>query len=323
MVMNHQGYSAYPSEAERMREAIPGRRIPYGSNAPQPDQGQYPNELARQYAHQLLHNEKNTLVDIMRSIIERAYMAGWSAALDTVDRREAERSQAPLTDTGIQSLAQAVAPLIQKIVHDALVQVVPPKQKHPITLDLKNPTTPLPPGWKYIMHTQGSYPCHKPAFILIREIQDGEFVDPSVFRYLSGLSIPPDARSTCGSCLQEVHPYSNADLDWRPHIISNRLRTVAGHFITEEEAAAGPTATVDSVGIGSGDYGFPSVPDPRFDVETPNDIPDPQSPGEFSALELQEILRLKAEADAALNNNPWPITPMPEQDNGRNTITGS
>lgn len=318
MVMNHQGYSAYPSEAERMREAIQGRRTPYGRNAPPPDQGVFPNERARQYADHVLHSETNSLMGIVRSLIDQAYMAGWSAALDTVDRREAERSQAPLTDTGIQSLAQAVTPLIQKIVHDALVQVVP--QKHPITLDLKNPTTPLPPGWKYIMHTEGNYPCHKPAFILTRDIQDGEFVDPTVFRYLSGLSIPPDARSTCGSCLQEVHPYSNADLDWRPHIVSPINRTVSGHFVEPDNP---PTAAVSPDATGAGDYGFPSVPDPRFDLAGPDEIPDPQSPGEFSALELQEILRLKAEADAALNNNPWPITRMPEQDNGRNTITGS
>lgn len=51
MVMNHQGYSAYPNyAAQRMREAMRDARIPYGPSAPPPDQGVFPNERARQYA---------------------------------------------------------------------------------------------------------------------------------------------------------------------------------------------------------------------------------------------------------------------------------
>lgn len=318
MVMNHQGYSAYPSkdEVRRMREAMHDIKLPYDWNAPLPDHGILPEDHANAFADRLLDQETHqTLTPIMRSIIKRSFLAGWSASLDSQDRRNAEQTITPLTPTGVEQLVAAVTPLISKIVQDSLrmAGVV-----QPMTQPIPG-TSKLPEGWAYITHNRGSYPCHKPAFILTRKITEGEFVDPTVFRYLSGMPIPTDARSTCGSCLQEVHPYSNADLDWTPHIISNANRTLSGHFIEPDNP---PRAAVSPDASQAGDYGFPSVPDPRFDVAEPGDIPNPQAPGELSDLEMQEIFKLKAEADRALNNDPWSLQ-SEGGSNGRSTVSGS
>lgn len=278
------------------------------------DQGILPNEQAKDYADRLLIQEMHdTLVPVMRNIVQRAYMAGWSAAMDTRERLQAET---PLTPTGIDQLAAAVTPLIRKIVNDAFeMHGSAPKLPKIDPYSFGSTLPGLPDGYSYLMHSKGEYPCHKPAYILTRQIQEGEIANRDVFRYLSGMPIPADARSTCGSCLREVHPYSNADLDWTPHIIRTTLRTVAGHFVSEDEPTG---ASVSPDAGGSGDYGFPMVPDPQFNVESGNDIPEPHAPGEFSALEMQEILKLKAETDAALSTNLW----LDEPD-GRTSVSGS
>lgn len=280
---------------------------------PTPDQGIFPNERANRYADEAYEYSRSMLT----AMLERAYMAGWSAAMDTRERLQAET---PLTPTGIDQLAAAVTPLIRKIVNDAFEMHGGTKPPTIPKIDpyAFNSTLPgLPDGYGYLMHSKGEYPCHKPAYILTRQVQEGEVANRDVFRYLSGLPIPADARSTCGSCLREVHPYSNADLDWSPHIVRlNPNRTVSGHFVEPDNAPGAEVAPGASEG--SGDYGFPVIPDPQFNVGSGDDIPNPHDPGEFSDLEMQEILKLKAETDAALGTNLWLGDP-----DGRTSVSGS
>ncbi len=269
------------------------------------------------------------IIKYIQPALERAYIAGWSAALDSLERHKGGSVD---TDTIYSpDLTAKIAPLIEKAVSEAFARSTEatfPNLAPAPTPPLYNPNAvgpTLPPGYEYIYHKRGEYPCFKPAFILTRKIHEGERVDPLVFRYLTGLPIPIDAPSQCGSCLREVHPYSNSDLEWEPHIIPGPPRTLTGYFRNSTDPDPSPSKPPTT--LNNSDLGFPSVPDPDFNLQSGEDIPDYNAPGELGDQELQAVLALKEEINQYLEaDNPWTARlpdPEPEEGNNGSLISGS
>lgn len=78
------------------------------------------------------------------------------------------------------------------------------------------------PGWRKVFHLYGDNPCHKPALIITRLIRTGERIsdDPDLLRTVGGNRISPSQPAICGYCGLALYDFTtNANLDWRPHLI--------------------------------------------------------------------------------------------------------
>jgi hypothetical protein len=86
-----------------------------------------------------------------------------------------------------------------------------------------SPSTPVftpPPIWIPLVHRNGEYPCHKPAWYLIRKFWRGEKGDLTAIRLLDGSTPEIGDAPLCGNCQRPVHPFTTQDLDFEPALVN-------------------------------------------------------------------------------------------------------
>ena len=156
-------------------------------------------------------------------------------------------TSSPSTPTRLRALERRVEMLEEMLLLLSRSSASPPSP-HPAAAlpPVLLPTSPPapsppfspPPEWIPLVHRNGEYPCHKPAWYLTRKFWRGEKGDLAAIRLLDGSTPEIGDAPLCGNCRRPVHPFTTQDLDFEPALVSTPTQLdqvlVQGRFPDDE-----------------------------------------------------------------------------------------
>lgn len=128
------------------------------------------------------------------------------------------------------------------------------------------PNNQLPHQWRKVYHRNGEEPCDRAALIVTQPLPRGVPMKPlEVLRKINGDLWQASDIVTCGFCGYELHEATtNADLDWRPHLIAAPSNPRTGEFVEPESRQPHPQDVLQDMVTSLGTLP-PDAPDEVYD----------------------------------------------------------
>lgn len=200
--------------------------------------------LARQYASTSVVSPFHSLAQI----IENAWIAGYKQAMIRMATEAPLDLPLPTPSLQVQqdiAYARKAAEAALQSEHQRRMEETTKRQNS------WPPPSKIDPSWLPVRHANGPVSCGGIAYYLTRKYKSDETANLDDLRTVTGDRVRPQDRPVCGACGEGIDPYSNADLDYTPHVIAARRRRApktideAIHQITETEMVDVPSSLLD------------------------------------------------------------------------------